>query len=290
MTRLLIAYDGSPSAKDAIAFAGALFPAAAAVVAHVHAPPPSPDTGALARIALPDEMVREGIARMRADAQAAGRKAVDEGVAQATAAGLDASGELRFAITPWRELRALADAVDADVIVCGTHGVNPVERVVVGSTASSLLHHADRPLLVVPREAVNAPAGPILAGYDGSDHAKAALEFAARHLRTREVLVTHAWPVPMFVTTLPDPSPEPPTSELADEGAALADEAGLRATPVTADGTHGQWRALLAAAEAHDAAAVLVGTRGRGAVASTVLGSVASGLVHAAARPIVVVP
>ena len=33
-----------------------------------------------------------------------------------------------------------------------------------------------------------------------------------------------------------------------------------------------------------------LGSRGRGAVASTVLGSVASGLVHAAALPVLVVP
>jgi nucleotide-binding universal stress UspA family protein len=35
---------------------------------------------------------------------------------------------------------------------------------------------------------------------------------------------------------------------------------------------------------------VLVGSRGRGAAAATVLGSVASGLVHAAALPVLVVP
>jgi len=287
MTRLLIAYDGSPSAKAAIAFASALFPAAAAVVAHVHAPPPSPDTGALARIALPDEMVREGIERMRTDAQTAGQKAVDEGVALATAAGLDAEPELRFAVTPWRELQALAEAIDADLIVTGTHGANPVERVVVGSTASSLLHHAERPLLVVPEDP--GPSGPVLAGYDGSDHAKAALEFAAQHLRTRKLLVAHAWPVPVLVTSLVGPPPAL-TSDLADEGVAFATEAGLEASPVTADGTRGQWRALLATAEEHGAAAILVGSRGRGAITSTVLGSVATGLVHAAALPVLVVP
>ena len=51
-----------------------------------------------------------------------------------------------------------------------------------------------------------------------------------------------------------------------------------------------RWRTLLGGATRHGAAAILVGSRGRGAAASTVLGSVASGLVHAAALPVLVVP
>ncbi|MDA0183116.1 universal stress protein [Solirubrobacter phytolaccae] len=288
MTRLLIAYDGSSSAKAALTFASALFPAAEAVVAHVHAPPPSPESGALARIALPDEMVREGIERMRIEAQAAGQKAVDEGVELATAAGLDARPELAFAVTPWRELRAQAEAHKVDVIVSGTHGASPFERVMIGSTAASLLHHAERPLLVVP-EGTTGADGPILAGYDGSDHAKTALEFAAHHLRSRPLLVAHAWPVPVLVTSLVTP-PAPPESELAAAGAAFARDAGLDATATTVDGTRGLWRAMLAAAEERHAAAILVGSRGHGAVASTVLGSFATGLVHAATRPVLVIP
>jgi nucleotide-binding universal stress UspA family protein len=43
-------------------------------------------------------------------------------------------------------------------------------------------------------------------------------------------------------------------------------------------------------AESCGAPAILVGSRGRGAMASTVLGSVASALVHVAALPVLVVP
>lgn len=292
MTRLLIAYDGSPSAKRAIAFASALFESAEAVVAHVHAPPPSPESGAIARVALPDAVIRDGIERMRADAQANGRKLVDEGTEIARAAGLDARAELRFATTPWRELQAVGNEVDADVLVTGTHGHSPLERMMVGSTASSLLHHAERPLLVVP-DGEAEPGGPIVAGYDASDGARKAIDFAAAHLRTHPLLIAHAWKAPMVLTVPAEPAFDlwqSAAAEVAEEGVALAREAGLDAAPITPDGTPGQWRALLAAAAERGAAAVLVGSRGRGAVTSTVLGSVASGLVHAATLPVLVVP
>jgi nucleotide-binding universal stress UspA family protein len=59
---------------------------------------------------------------------------------------------------------------------------------------------------------------------------------------------------------------------------------------VAPESGRGHARALLEAASDVHAAVVLVGSRGRGAVASTVLGSVASGLVNAAARPVLMIP
>lgn len=292
MTRLLIAYDGSPSARAALAVASALFEHAEAVVAHVHPPPPTVEAGALARAALPDAVVREGITRMREDAHEQAQRLVDEGVAAAREAGLDARPELRWAVTPWRELRDTAPEVEADVIVSGTRGVGPIDRVLVGSTASSLLHHADRPLLVVPDETTDV-SGPLLAGYDDSEGARGALQFAAAHLPARPVLVAHGWRVPAVVpvgAVLGEEPWEAAAAQVAEEGAAFAREAGLDATGLAVNATIGEWRALLATAEEEGAAAILVGSRGRGAIASTVLGSVASGLVHAATRPVLVVP
>ena len=51
----------------------------------------------------------------------------------------------------------------------------------------------------------------------------------------------------------------------------------------------GPWRALVATARAETASVIVAGSRGRGALASTVLGSVASGLVHNAELPTLVV-
>jgi nucleotide-binding universal stress UspA family protein len=78
--------------------------------------------------------------------------------------------------------------------------------------------------------------------------------------------------------------------ETAAEGAELARALGLAARGLAPESGHGQWQALLHGAQHAGAAAILVGSRGRGAVASTVLGSVASGLVHAATLPVLVVP
>ena len=77
--------------------------------------------------------------------------------------------------------------------------------------------------------------------------------------------------------------------EIADDGAAFARELGLTADASVPESGRGDWHALLKAAETSRAAVLLVGSRGRGAVASTVLGSVASALVHAAAVPVLVV-
>ena len=91
MTRLLIAYDASESARASIAAAAALFPGAEAVVATVHGPPPTIEAAAVARIALPNAVIREGVERMRAEAERRARETAAEGAAElARAAGLDA--------------------------------------------------------------------------------------------------------------------------------------------------------------------------------------------------------
>jgi nucleotide-binding universal stress UspA family protein len=44
-----------------------------------------------------------------------------------------------------------ADKTDADLIVAGTHGAGVMQRLLVGSVATRLMHHSTRSLLIVPR-------------------------------------------------------------------------------------------------------------------------------------------
>jgi nucleotide-binding universal stress UspA family protein len=75
--------------------------------------------------------------------------------------------------------------------------------------------------------------------------------------------------------------------ETAEEGAGHARSLGLQAQSRASEG---ESRALLQCARETGAAAVLFGSRGRAAVAATMLGSVTSELVHAGVLPGLVVP
>jgi nucleotide-binding universal stress UspA family protein len=304
--RILIAYDGSDAAAGAIAAAGSLLPSAQAVVTYV---PPEPDLvvhAALGRIAAPDEVLMTAAREYRRSAQERALGVAEQGRALAERAGLEATAAVREGSSPWRALDRAARELDADLIVCSTRGQGVFSRTLLGSTSSSLLHHACRAVLVVPPEPV-ALDGPAVIGYDGSDGARAAIAGAARLLPARPALVVHAWSSPLrrsyaraSLAAVPLSGIDELTDsletvfaedarELAEEGAALARDGGLAARGVAVEETDGVWQALAATARAEGAALIVAGSRGRGALGSAVLGSVSAGLVHNAELPTLIV-
>ena len=176
---LLIAFDGSAAAEAAVRAAGALFPGARATVLTIHEPAISPMTTFRAGGALmAPELIERNLTELERELVAEAEAAAADGARLAEAAGLGAEpavapGERQ----PWEPILAAAAERDADVVVCGTRGRGPVARSVLGSTSSSLLHHADRAVLVVP-EADVSPDGPALIAYDGSPAADEAIAAA----------------------------------------------------------------------------------------------------------------
>jgi nucleotide-binding universal stress UspA family protein len=63
----------------------------------------------------------------------------------------------------------------------------------------------------------------------------------------------------------------------------------MSARALAVEGAEGTWRVLSATARSEGAAVVIAGCRGRGAVSSTVLGSVSAGLAHNAEIPVLIV-
>ena len=305
---LLLAFDGSPGAAAAVRAAGSLFPGAEAVVANVQRKPATlGQAAALARIAVPDAVIAGGLASLDRAADEESKAVVAQGAEIAAAAGLraetaivDASG------TPWHGIKRLAGERDAAIVVCGSRGLGPFTRAAVGSTSSGLLHHADRPVLVIP-EGGGGLAGPVIVGYDASNASAAAVTLAAE-LFPRRTIVVNVWESLVrdslggrALASAPIESARSMTEELdacfaaiatdiAEQGADIARRKAAPALARAVEAAGPAWHGLLAAARAAGAALIVVGTRGRGAVASTVLGSVSSGLVHNADVPVLVVP
>ena len=306
--RLLIAFDGSAAAEAAVRAAAALFPGARATVLTIHEPVVGPVTAFRAGGALMSpELVEQSIAELERELVGEAKAAAAEGARLAETIGLVAEpvvapGERQ----PWEPLLSAAAEEGADVVVCGTRGRGAVARSVLGSTSSSLLHHAERAVLIVPE--AEAPAdGPALIAYDGSPAAREAIAVAGRLLSGRTALVAHAWESALRHSLsgralIGGPLHEiremsgdleswlrEGAEETVEEGVELARTAGLDARGEAVESGSTAWRVLAATAETRDAAVVVVGSQGHGAVASVLLGSVSAGLVHHAERPTLVV-
>jgi nucleotide-binding universal stress UspA family protein len=300
---VLLAYDGSESSVTAIAVAGRLLPGRQALVCHawtgisqlvMH--------GVLAELPATLGDAVEELDQM--DSQEAERTAT-AGVQLAEAAGFNAKPlpvcEER---KTWRTLLEAAEDHHASLIVAGAHGMSGIGRALLGSVSTGLVHHSEIPVLVVPATTRDEnTGGPLLLCYDGSDSAKRAIEVAGELLDPQPALVLHFWDswvveapalaalsrtVEGMATELDEIADEQ-SSKLTDDGVELAEQCGFDAMGLSERAVGPGWITVRDAAETHDCAAIVVGSRGLTGV-SGALGSVSNGVVHNSRRPVLVVP
>ena len=307
MSRIVVAFDGSPSARVALRRAGELFPGAHATVVSV-----AQGVGALAeasgaaRAALPDEVICTAIARLRESALADAQGLAQAACRDAADAGLRAESKpIAAEHSVWSAILEAVGEADADAIVCGTHGHGVAVRAVLGSVAVGLVHHAPLPVLVVPEEARSA-SGPVLVAFDGSAPAGGAVQVVGHLFPGRMTLVLHVWRAHLRHTLTGAAMRHAPSQEVreivgeldhmveesaqatADAGVALARDHGLEARPMTVESDDPVAQTIMRVADEADVAVTVVGRRGRGAVAGAILGSVSSSLIHASDGPVLV--
>ena len=150
---LILCYDGSTDARNAIERAGSLFAGRRALVVTVWEPTTLPGSlGFAGETAGMYNLVELN----RAAAEAGGRLA-DEGVSIAQEAGLLAEPAAIKSTGPvWKTIVEIADRDDAGTIVMGSRGLTGLRAMLLGSVSSAVVHHANRPTLIVPLPVAHA--------------------------------------------------------------------------------------------------------------------------------------
>jgi nucleotide-binding universal stress UspA family protein len=149
LDRVVVAIDGSDIASAAVATVRR-WPFLATAPIRTLSVAPSPG------IWWPHELVAGSTDRVARDRDAGADVRIEhdtiaaDAAATLIAAGFDASSEVRSG-SPAPTIVAFAEEWDADLVIMGSHGRTGVARLLLGSVARNVLHHANCSVLVVRR-------------------------------------------------------------------------------------------------------------------------------------------
>ena len=269
---IVVGYDGSPDADVALKWAAAAaaledLPVLAVMVDQVDA---SPWGGLLWE---PDEDLVPRVERILEDSGVRGSVERLPGVI--VPALLEAAG-------------------DASLLVVGSQGHGRGGEVLIGSVSQHLARQAHCPVVVV-REPAQRSATRIVVGIDGSGDSAAALEFACRRaeLTGEDVVAVHGWKTGTLLVGRDGQLPHDIGRKIEEKEHLLAESvAGARADhpDVTLIQEAIPLRPVQVLVDASASASLVVtGSRGRGAFAGMLLGSVSHEVIHRARCPVAVV-
>ncbi len=288
LTRILLATDGSEYAALAGRAAADLSNKTAAELHLVHVwidvPPPAYPTLPLDNYSgLARDEARRLLRRQAWDARIAGGRVAGEHLREGR---------------PAEETIALAEDLDADLVVVGSRRMGRVKRLIAGTVSERVVHRASCPVLIVCGG--TWPAGRVVVADDGSGPARRAGDLAAEiaNLSGAEVVVVRAYEHP----------PEPVGGWSAQDRRELDEvllrnqrdlkkraeqlEEIARCRPKTRLIKSKAAPAMNLVAEESEGEQTLfaVGSRGLGAPKRALLGSVSTAVLRAADGPVLVVP
>lgn len=196
---------------------------------------------------------------------------------------------------PGRVIALHAESIKADLIVIGSHGMGASKSLVLGSTTQAVISNCSTALLVICDAQLPAATGEVLVAADGSAHTRRAVAFLLRHRQAfasqnRITLMHVSLPFPRFTTAARKTleAQRQADSAKAVRGAQRLMErvkAKHRTLHVSGDPAE----RIVNHARGSHSSLIVMGSHGRGGIASLLLGSVAQKVVAAARTPILIV-
>jgi nucleotide-binding universal stress UspA family protein len=176
------------------------------------------------------------------------------------------------------------------LLVVGSQGLNALDRFLLGSVSTKLLHHATCPVLVVKNEA--APLRRIALAIDGSDASATALEFVLTKFQPDRA-AGEGGRVPIHVSVI-HVMPSIKYPKLKEAGRRLVEpsvrkliKAGFTAEPVYQLGNPAE--EIMKGASKQHADLIVMGAQGLGAIDRFLIGSVSTRVVQHANCAVLVV-
>ncbi len=200
---------------------------------------------------------------------------------------------------------------EADLVVVGSHGHGALHRFLLGSVSEQVLKHAPCSVLIVRGQDEQPEAdesrrtescsttGPlrVLAGFDGSSHSQAAIDFVAQltpeggldvQIASVQVVITY---FRMDLLQKQSPEWQRHKRELVqgmEDAAARLNETALTVSTGVHEGDD-EGEELLDLADAFNADLVVLGATGRSSVEQFLLGSVSDRVAHHAKSSVLIV-
>lgn len=276
--KILVAYDGSDSSRNALRQAIRLSKAEKCEVKALAVAPSYEGDLELVGVRKIKEAIRGAAEKLLGEAEAIAR---EEGVSITTGAE---DGE------PYERIVDAARAEGCELVVMGRRGLRRLERALMGSVTARVIGHSACDVLVVPRDAALGWKR-ILVAVDGSEYGEAALERAVDLAEAHGGDLSIAYVVNIneeFYAQAPEMVEKMvrDARALLDEMKKRAEARGVKAETYVREGEPHRWIIELAAERKVDL--IVMGSHGRTGLKRLLMGSVAEKVIGLSSVPVLV--
>lgn len=191
--------------------------------------------------------------------------------------GLAAHGVVRMG-HPSRVI--LDEEAEADLVIMGRHGIHAdMVGDALGSTTERVVRHSEKPCMVTP--ATFTEIRKILLAYDGSDHARHALQTA--------VALSRATSAELIILTAAEGEDAGPARTVLEEALAEVERAGIKGgVPLIVEARHAA-EAIQETSDEQGCDLIVMGTYGHSRIREMILGSTTTRVMTQAKVPVLLV-